>query len=75
MCGIRVCLETKGSENCEGIWGKGLSLISHTWWSGGREKESVGEDKSLGNPNPGASGVVGCSVWEGGKCVFVFGKA
>jgi hypothetical protein len=63
-------LEAKRSENCEGIWRKGLSLISHTWWSGGREKESGGEDKSLGNPNPGQ--VVGCSVWEGGKCVCLY---
>lgn len=73
MGGIRVCLETKRSENCEGIWGKGLSLISHTWWSGGREKESEGEDKSLGNPNPGASGGV-FSLGRRKMCVFVFGK-
>jgi hypothetical protein len=32
-------LEAKRTETCEGIWRKGLSLISHTWWSGGREKE------------------------------------
>jgi hypothetical protein len=52
-------LEAKRTETCEGIWQKGLSLISHSWWSEGREKESGGEDKSLGNPNPRQ--VVGCS--------------
>jgi hypothetical protein len=48
-----------------------LSLIAHTWWSRGREKESGAEDKSLGNPNPGK--VVGVQFGkEENACVCIW---